>query len=394
VSAPPSLDSRQDSPVLISSPDNEWAFLCTAVSGENSDGLRSLAARVRWKALFDLAERHGVQPSVYQALSRCEGVIPAPEMRILAQLYQTNLHRAMLLARALIHLVDHLASKGIDVLPYKGLALAESLYGDMALRQTGDIDLLIHAGELAKIQEAVRELGYVPHCSLSASQQRASLKSGYEYVFDSQAGQNLLEVQWAILPRFYAIDLSQEDLFRRAVSLRVAGHAMKTPSAEDLFLILSVHAAKHVWGRLIWLCDLARIMVLPQLDWAWIAEQARHLGIVRIVRVSLLLTSRLLHVDIPVAADLHLGADPTADSLASEIEAHISAAEEFNVESVAYFRLMMRLRENRRDRMRFLSRLILTPGPGEWAALRLPDALFPLYRLVRFWRLGGKAVGR
>lgn len=394
MSAPPSLDSRQDSPVLISSPDAEWAFLCAAVSGENSDRLRLLAARVRWRALFDLAERHGVQPLVYQALSRSEGMIPAPEMRMLTQLYQTNLHRAMLLARALIHLVDHLASKGIEVLPHKGVALAESLYGDMALRQTGDIDLLIHAGELAKIQEAVRELGYVPHSSLSAAQQRASLKSGYECVFDSRAGRNMLEVQWAILPRFYAIDFNQEDLFRRAVSLKVAGYLMKAPSAEDLFLVLCVHAAKHVWGRLIWLCDLARMMVLPQLDWAWIAEQARKLGIVRIVRVSLLLTSRLLRVDIPETAALHPGSEPDTESLANEIEGYITAAAEFNVESVAYFRLMMRMRENRRDRMRFLSRLILTPGPGEWAALRLPDALFPLYRLVRLWRLGGKVVGR
>ena len=393
MSAPISIDSRQDTGVLISSTDPEWLFLCAAASGENSDRLRFLSANVRWNVLFNLAERHGVQPLLYQALSQSEGVIPAPEMRILAQLYETNLHKGMLLARELIHLVDHLASKEIEVLPYKGLALAESLYGDMALRQAGDIDLLIHARDLARIQEAVRELGYVSHSKLSAAQQRASLASGYEYVFDGRAGRNLLEVQWAVLPRFYAIDLNQDDLFRRAVSIRVAGHDMKTPCPEDLFLILSAHAAKHVWGRLIWLCDLARIMCVPDLDWESIAEQARKLGIVRILRVSLLLTTRLLRVDIARGADLNVGTDQDADSLATEIEGHITAAMEFNVESVAYFRLMMRLRENGRDRMRFVSRLILTPGPGEWAALRLPDALFPLYRLVRLWRLGRRLVG-
>ena len=135
-------------------------------------------------------------------------------------------------------------------------------------------------------------------------------------------------------------------------------------------------------------------MVLPHLDWAWIAEQARKLGIVRLLRVSLLLTSRLLDVGIPAGADLNLGTDANADSLATEIQRHIAGPKEFNVESVAYFRLMLRLRENRRDRVRFLSRLALTPGPNEWAALRLPDALFPLYRLVRLWRLGGRLVGR
>lgn len=393
MNAPASVDSKQDSPVLISLPEAEWPFLCAAVSGQHSD-LPLSPARVRWRVLFDLAERHGVQPLLYQALSRTEDLIPAAELRMLAQLYQTNLHKALLLARELIHLVDHLADKGIEVLPYKGIALAESLYGDMALRQTGDIDLLIRARDLEAIQAAVRELGYVPHSSLSAAEQRASLSSGYECVFDGRAARNLLEVQWAILPRFYAVDLTQEDLFRRAVSIRVAGHAMKTLCPEDLFLVLCVHAAKHVWARLIWLCDLARIMLLPQVDWAWISEQARNLGIIRILHVSLLLTNRLLRVGIPPGAGIHLDADSQAASLANEIETHLTAPRDFDVESVAYFRMMLRLRENGRDRMRFLRRLIWTPGPGEWAALRLPDALFPFYRVVRLWRLGLRLVGR
>ena len=392
--APASADPTQDIPVLNSSHVPEWVFLRAAVSQQNPVRLHALSTGVRWRILLDLAERHGVQPLLYQGLSRAEGLVPAPEMRVLAQLYQANLHRSLLLARELIHLVDHLASKGVEVLPYKGLAIAESLYGDMALRQAGDIDLLIHTRDLAPMQQAVRELGYVPQSNLSAAQQRASLKSGYECVFDGRAGRNLLELQWAILPRFYAIDFSQDDLFRRAVSISVAGHAMKTPSPEDLFLVLSVHAAKHVWGRLIWLCDLARIMILPQLDWAWIAEQARNLGIVRLLRVSLLLTSRLVDVAIPAAADLNLGTDTNADSLVTEIQRHIAGPQEFSVESVAYFRLMLRLRENRRDHMRFLSRLALTPGPTEWAALRLPDVLFPLYRVVRLWRLGARLVRR
>lgn len=394
MSAPASAGSAQDIPVLNSSLLPEWLFLLAALSQQNPVRLRSLAAGVRWRILFDLAERHGVQPLLYQGLSQAEGVIAAPDMHVLAQLYQANLHKSLLLARELIHLVDHLAGSGIEILAYKGVALAESVYGDMALRQTGDIDLLIHARDLPRIQEAVRELGYVPHLSLSRAEQRAYLHSGYECVFDGRAGRNLLELQWAILPRFYAVDFDHEDLFRRAVSIKVAGHAMKTPSPEDLFLILCVHAAKHVWERLIWLCDLARIIRLPQLDWSWIGTQARVLGIVRILRTSLLLTSRLLGVETPEAANQSLPADPEAEALASGIETQIAGGSEFDVKSLAYFKLMLRLRENRRDRRRFLTRLVLTPGPGEWSAIRLPEPLFPLYRLVRLWRLAGKVVRR
>jgi hypothetical protein len=53
---------------------------------------------------------------------------------------------------------------------------------------------------------------------------------------------------------------------------------------------------------------------------------------------------------------------------------------------------MLRLREHWRDRIRFLWRLAVTPSVGEWQAVQLPDAMFPLYFGVRFFRLMGKAA--
>jgi hypothetical protein len=226
------------------------------------------------------------------------------------------------------------------------------------------------------------------------AEERAYLKSGYECSFDGPAGRNLLELQWAIQPRFYAVDYDVNELFRRAVTLPISGHPMKTPSSEDLLLVLSIHAAKHVWGRLVWLCDIARVMVLPALDWNWIASQAKALGIVRIVRVAMLLANRLLGAAIPAAAQAALPDDSAAMvlALAEEIQSHIVSESTFNVESMSYFRLMLRLRERPADRRRFLSRLVFTPGPGEWQAVHLPGPLFPLYRLVRLSRLAARVV--
>lgn len=374
----------------------EWSFLRIAISEspQKLDQFRALCASVRWKLLFELAERHGVQPLLHQALSSSDQLVPNADMRVLRQLHQTNLHKSLLLARELIHLLEHLAQSNVDVLVYKGLALAEWAYGDIALRPVGDIDLLIHGRDLPQLREAVRQLGYVPRAQISAAQERAALGSGYGSVFDGPAGRNLLDVKWAILPRFYAVEFEHESFFRRGVSIRVAGHEMKTPSAEDTFLILAVHAAKHLWGRLIWICDLARIVQRAELNWTWVAAQAKKLGIVRILRVSLHLVKRLVGVETPAAAENSLSRDSEAEALAHEIEQHVASAMEYDVESIAYFRLMLRLRERWCDRMRFISRLVFTPGPGEWVVLRLPEPLFPLYRVVRFGRLAKRLVGR
>lgn len=375
---------------------NEWLLLlavCSAGSPEEKAArLRSMLSQpLRWDEVFDLADRHGVQPLLFQALSSVADAVPAEPMRVLAQLYQANLHKVLFLSRELISILDCLDAVGVEAMPYKGLALAETIYGDIALRQSGDIDLLIRPQDLARISQALAPLGFVPHENYSGAQERAYLKSGYESAFDAPAGKNLLEVQWAIQPHFYAVDFDMDAVFRRAVMTTVAGRAAKGLSLEDLFIILALHAAKHVWGRLIWICDLSRVMNLPQLDWREITSQAEQLGIARILGASVLLAHRLLDARIPDAI-ANLRRDNNVPALVDEICWYIESETEYDVESAAYFRLMLQLRERQLDRLRFLTRLIWTPGPGEWATVRLPSALFPLYRVVRLCRLAAKVV--
>jgi hypothetical protein len=81
-----------------------------------------------------------------------------------------------------------------------------------------------------------------------------------------------------------------------------------------------------------------------------------------------------------------------AQTWARSISKQIVGGGSFDTESWQYFRAAMRLRERRRDRMRFLWRLAVTPGPREWKSVHLPPLLFPLYRLVRISRLASRLL--
>src|SRR2546426_126910 len=50
----------------------------------------------------------------------------------------------------------------------------------------------------------------------------------------------------------------------------------------------------------------------------------------------------------------------------------------------------LRTRERWRDRLRYCARVALTPTAGDWAWLRLPDALYPFYYVARPIRLIAK----
>lgn len=369
---------------------------CSAGVRESDLGhVRCLLERpIEWEAALRLADHHGTSSLLYRNLSRLGEVVPAAALTALRQRYERNVHKSLFLTRELIHILDCLDAIGIEVIPYKGVVLSEVYYGDMALRQCGDIDLFVRGRDVARIKNAVRELGYTQRVAIPESAAEHYIASGYECTFDSSAGKNLLELQWALQPRYYAVDFDMDGLFERAVKVMVAGRRVKTPSPEDLLLVLSVHAAKHVWGRLIWLCDIERILALGKelenLNWDWVQARAREFGIERILHVTLLLASRLLATPMPSAIEEAVLEDRAARAFSEEIAVDLARGVSYEEQQVSYFRLMMELRERKADRLRFLTRLTFTPGPGEWEAVRLPKLLFPLYRLVRLARLASR----
>jgi len=369
--------------------------LILAVCGDDRDGGNSArlqdilrSTHLNWARLLQLAEHHGLVPLLYRRLATALGANRSAGLEAIRQQDKRNAHRTLWLTVELLNISQHLAARGLEVLPYKGPVLAESLYGNVALRQFSDLDLLVRAPDLPALRSALVELGYKPGLQLAQAAERAYLKSGYEFPFDGAQGRNLVELKWQILPRFYSIAFEVDKFFERAVGVDVAGHKLRTLCDQDLMLVLCVHAAKHGWVQLCWLRDIAQLARSQALDWKALRLQAERLGIARMVAVTFLLSHRLLATALPRQLDVQ--GDAAAEVLAQRIVRQIAGDADFNPESIGYFRLMMDLRERRRDRASLAWRLWVTPSAGEWSAIRLPGPLFPLYRVVRMFRLAAR----
>lgn len=316
-------------------------------------------------------------------LSRNADRISREALARLHQIYQANARRTLWLTRELGRVLAHFESRGIPALPYKGPVLAQSLYANVTARQYSDLDVLIHVSDFSRARAALLELGFEFCLELTRQQERAYLRSGYEFTFDSRNGRNLLEIQWQILPRFYAVEFNLDELFARAVHQNLAGIAVRTLAAEDLLLVLCVHAAKHAWTQLSWLCDLIKLATMPELDWETVWRRAEALGVQRLIAVTFILAQRMLSSPLPPGMPRDLDAESIVDSLRPLLQ----ESARFDTESLAYFQLMASLREHTRHRARFWWRLATTPTVGEWSSVRLPAPLFPLYHAVRVLRL-------
>jgi hypothetical protein len=345
-----------------------------------------------WSEVLRLAEHHGVLPlAARNLIEHCRvehgrGLPPEIE-RSLRSAYEANLRRNLWFTAELARIMQHFERRQLGAFPFKGPALALSLYRDLGLRSFSDLDFLISSADFEPAKQALAEIGYRPSADLTPAVERLWLRTGYERSFDGAAGRNLVELQWALLPHFYAVDLGVEDLLARAGRTVAGGCEVPCLSPEDSVLVLSLHAAKHLWTRLIWLSDIAETLRTETIDYSRVFSQARALGIARILGVSFWLVKNVLRAELPKPAEETIAADPRVPALGSEFAERLARGAAYNLESTEYFRLILKLRERRGDRLRYLWRLVWTPGVGDVAAVRLPEALFPLYRIVRIGRL-------
>ena len=379
--------------------ENEFALLCALAGAELSpERIERIAnwnrSALDWSEVLRLAEHHGVLPLAARNLIEHARGLPPEIEHALGSAYEANLRRSLWFTAELARIMQHFERVQLRAIPYKGPVLAQSLYRDLGLRSFSDLDFLISSADFGRAQQALAEIGYRPSSVvttvLTPAVERFWLRTGYERSFDSAAGKNLVELQWAVLPYFYGVDLSVDDLLARAGRTVVGGREVPCLSPEDSLLVLCLHAAKHLWTRLIWLADIAETLRIQTIDYALVFSQARALGIARILDVSFWLVKNVLRAEIPKPAEEMIAADVQVPALGSEFAERLARGAAYDFESTEYFRRILRLRERRGDRWRYLWRLAWTPGTGDIAAVRLPGALFPLYRIVRIGRLIGK----
>lgn len=361
-------------------PKFEFLLACCG-SGRNLHEFTGLLGALDGETMFELATRHRVLPSVCSALQNWKD--SPEELRFAAgSRIREHARRVLRFAAELARIAAQFDANRIHFLAHKGPALAQLLYGDPAKRQFGDLDLLVRAQDVQRARQALVELGYEPRLRLSPRQERAYLRSGYEYAFGLNAERNLVELQWQILPRFYSIDFDVDALFERSVEIELDGFRLRTLGREDLMLVVCVHAAKHEWAQLGMLRDIA-VLARCELDWDWIHAEARRLGISRILQASLQAARNLFGGQLPP----QMTTSDHASVLAENIVGVLRRGVEPDTESLRYFQAAIRMRERKRDRVRFAWRLATTPSVGEWERVNIPDAFLSLYRGVRIARL-------
>jgi hypothetical protein len=278
----------------------------TAPPALEQDQAEKIAALCRggidWEAFLRLVCNHEVQALVYESLRRnAENKIPDIIMASLknwkVQISVKSLHHAA----EMLGMVAKFAELGVNLLPLKGEMLSFQLYGDIGMRNSCDIDMLVDPECLDMACQLLEAEGYT--CSLLGHQlttkQRAYLKTNFHHLEYGHATKNIcLELHW----RFGSFWLpgQMKMLWSRTIQIEWMGRKIYSLDDDDQLLFLCDHGARHGFYSLKWASDIARILASERLQgWESLLELAESLDLKRTLASSVLLAHWLY--DIPLA---------------------------------------------------------------------------------------------
>jgi hypothetical protein len=388
---------RPSSPASATGRHDEWELLrrCARTTRDAacSEQVRDLVqGGIDWNRLVALAGKHRVTPLLYWGLSTvCPGAVPPETLALLHRKFTANAARNRMLSIYLFEVLKQLAEQGIRAIPHKGPTLASLAYGSLALRQSGDLDILVPRPDAVKAKHLLMANGFYSYFELTDEQES---RTSHHFMLVRDKRPVTVEVHWQLVDDWLCFNLSEKSLLRTASTTRLMGVDVPCIPLPELIIYLCAHGTKHRWERLSWICDIAALCQSGRcIDWDFVIWKARGIGARRMVLLGLSLAADVLGAPLDEAIARGIEADAVARELAREVQERLLRETAIAEDFAEWRRFNVRVRERRRDRLRCRVKLTagaLMPNDRDFAFLKLPPRLSFIYHGVKPVRLASK----
>ena len=342
--------------------------------------------------IIDLADRHGVLPQLYRYLSKHEIPLSETIETELKQTYRQIASDNLLISAHLVTFAKKLESKGLRYIAIKGPALSCELYGDMLLRQYSDIDLFVDWNEMAEMFDCAVSLGYRPILPRKLLERRKFFELDSDYSFVHRVTGIKLELHWKLFPDRHRMPFSFSELYGRSKKVMIQNADIVTLSPEDNLLYLTLHGAKHIFERFVWVCDIDRLIrKYPTLDMEEIYREAVEIRSEEAFLLGIHLAHNLFRTPLPHTL-LELYSEETERLVGKTIDYYNERFLFWKEEEKKYARFLFLADLHRSHYSKAISFLVslFRPTAVDVIEFGLPDRWDFLYPILRPYRLLGK----
>jgi hypothetical protein len=373
-------------------------LLCCARTVPDAARIEALTnAEIDWQSLLDLATRHRVRLLVYLTLrTTCWERIPADVRIEWQEAYQSLTGKNLFITGELLRVTAEFQSRGTCVAVLKGPVIAEMAYGDFALREFGDLDLLVQEADFPRTVDLLQHLGYTPFWEYDHRKVARFLRHVGEYKLMSDLGTEI-DLHWRVATKATALSPGVNDFPCGFQPVSIAGAAVLSLAPQDLPLYLAAQGGWDQWCDLRRICDLAEFLRShPDIDWEPHLNTAKRLGGLRSMLTGLALAARLLGATIPESIATRIDADPRVDDLVKrtiqKLQRPVEGGE--SGEATSRYVFQMKAKQGLRGKIALARSIVMdrTAEDGSW--VMLPRPLWWLYGVLRPVRMSGKILRR
>lgn len=343
---------------------------------------------IDWPQFLRWVDRHRVAPLVCQNISRHgDSSVPVSVKSALKCSFESHAHDSLANASELVRLYRLFQENGIRVIPLKGCVLALQVYGNIALRQSRDIDLLIDPDQVnsADLLLKTSYCRIVPSLDLSPAQRERFLRFFRHFNYQRKDGGQLIELHWRALSDQASRIMEPGRLHSGGTSVALAGTPLPAIPLLTNLLYLCGHGAVHFWYRLSWLTDLAEIVRQhPEIDWEEAAELARQENLMRPLALGMLLAHELLGAPMPEIIRTYAMRDRMVTSAARFSCRYMLLPDPSDIPLAFKFQsaiAQFNFAPSFRNRLTILQNYFVRT---DFMTIGLPDSMFFLYYLLRF----------
>jgi len=350
--------------------------------------LRSFVRQpVDWDHAIALAYAHGLLPLLQKHLATLTDLVPSHVLSRLKRESVANSQNILHLVGKQLLIHKLFKEHRIPVAIFKGALLAQMAYGEISLRQAGDIDLLINRDDFAQARVLLESLGYEMTPQLTPAQLASHLNNHCEIQFMRDEWLTVVDLHWDLAPRSFVFGVRADEVMSRLQSISLAGVTVETFGAEDLLLYQAMHGAKHLWRRLEWISCLAEsLRATPAINWDTLVDRAAKAHATRILALGLRLVEQFSDVSVPAHVLTTVDPNKTMQRMAAQIRSQLFTT--FGpAESTETNLYNLRIMDRKRDALISALRSIFVPTLPDWQSLALPASLHSLYYAYRPLRL-------
>ncbi len=305
--------------------------------------------------------------------------------------FRINSARNLFLAGELLKILQFLQNNGISAVAFKGPLLAAMAYGNPALRQFYDLDVLVKEKDFPAAKHLFLAQGYQPWRALTAIEETRHFRSNHAFTLVRSVDGLRLDLHWRITQERYAFALDVESLWNRLTRTSFCGRDVLSLSPEDSLLVLCIHGSKHCWERLAWICDVAELIrANAGLNWKEIMSRAEALKIEKAVILGLKLATEVVGARVPedVLAEIreHRNVRLVTRMVRKRLFARANRPIGLVERTLLFWMTGERL-ETKLPHLAYTFGRVFIPNEHDTTLVSLPRAIRFLYYPLRFFRL-------